>query len=91
MRDDHDAGKAQAAAVRDRARLRRDQQRAILVEARGRHLVDQPGRIRREAHQIAVAAEDHLADTGVTRELRMLGKMQRLAMHRESRCAGAPI
>ena len=62
---------------------RRDQQRAVLVEPRRRHLVDHAGRTGREPHQIAVAAQHDLADAGRARELGVLGEMQRLAVHRD--------
>ena len=77
---DH-AGKAQALAVGDGARLRLDQQRAVLVDAPGRHLVDDLGIARREPDEIAVA--DHQrAGAEPPRQRRMLGQMQRLAVHR---------
>ena len=82
QRHDHDAGEAQAPPVRDRARLGRNQQRAVLVEPRGRYLVDHARRAGREAHQIAVAAQNDLGDAGRARELGVLGEMQRLAVHR---------
>ena len=52
-------GKAQPPAVGDGAGVGLDQQRAVLVDASRRHLVDDAG-IAGELHQIAVAALDHL-------------------------------
>ena len=69
---------------------RRDQQRAVLVEPRRRHLVDHAGRAGREPHQIAVAAQHDLADAGRARELGVLGEMQRLAMHRNGDARAHP-
>ena len=71
---DH-AGKAQALPVGDGARLGLDQQRAVLVEAAGRHLVDDRGIAGGKPHQIAVAYHQG-AGAEPPRQRGMLGQMQ---------------
>ena len=54
-------------AVGDGAGVGRDQQRAVLVDAAGRHLVDDAG-VARQPHQVAVAALDDLLDAAALGE-----------------------
>src|SRR5204863_1930206 len=81
-RDRDDAGEAESPARGDGARLGLDHQRAVLVKAAGGQLVDDFSPARRQADQIAVAADEDLRHAGTPGELGMFGKMQRLAMRR---------
>src|SRR5204863_1182827 len=60
-----------------------DQERAVLVQASRRNLIDDFSGAWRQADQIAVTAKQNLRHAGTAGERRMFGKMQRFAMSRD--------
>ena len=60
-----------------------DQAVVLEHQAAGRHLVDDLGRRRRQAHHVAVPDLEHLRHAERARERQVLVQMARLAMHRD--------